>query len=54
MFRDEYHLTELEWIQMPGTGEITDQTVSNKMDQFLENHGQKGPIQVCKITKKMD
>ena len=37
---------------MPGTGEITDQTVSNEMDHFVENHGQKGPIQVYKITKK--
>ena len=49
MFRDEYHLTELEWIQMPGTEEITNQTASNEMDHVVENHGQKGPIQVSKI-----
>ena len=26
--------------------------VSNEMDHVVVNHGQKGPIQVCKIMKK--
>ena len=28
---------------MPGTEEITNQTVSNEMDHVVENHGLKGP-----------
>ena len=51
MFRDEYHSTELEWIQMPVTEKITNQTVSNFKKPQMARTNQ---TRVYEMIKKSD